>query len=241
MAAQERAHCGEHPTLDEWVAYQEGSVEAGKAERLRDHLACCPECSALLLDWMAFAGPVPPEGARPIPRGEAEAAWEKLRAELPFPAGEPVAFPRRHVRTWLPQLLAAAFFLTTVGLSIQVAKLRGISAGEMIVDLHSLHDVVRSAASPEASEPLSNSETYVLSLIPDEPGEFSSYRFDIIEEGAPGKRVKSVEKPRRADGVFTLRIPAGSLDPGRYRVLLHGVQDRRAKLIDEFAFTIEKS
>jgi hypothetical protein len=71
-----------HPDLDDLLAYAERRLEADRAERLKDHLATCPECAKLFLDLKAFAKDVNAQNDQAEPSARAEAAWWELQSRI---------------------------------------------------------------------------------------------------------------------------------------------------------------
>lgn len=127
-----------HAEPQELVAYHAGEMAEEDAERLRDHLALCSECSELLLDLLHFDELEVPDGVEEPSAAEIEAAVARLRGRvgegkemsaqieapsrlLPFPAelreGEEV-----RAVTWrrlLPVALAAGFAGLLMGWSLR--------------------------------------------------------------------------------------------------------------------------
>jgi len=82
LAGESRRDLGDHPSPEKLAAYHEGALPLGEEERLRDHLALCPDCAQLLLDLAGFPGLEPPAGARALTDGEVDAAWQTMRSRL---------------------------------------------------------------------------------------------------------------------------------------------------------------
>lgn len=51
LAAEDLAAGGDHPPPEELIAYHERSLPEARAAELRDHLAVCSECTALVLEF----------------------------------------------------------------------------------------------------------------------------------------------------------------------------------------------
>jgi hypothetical protein len=75
----------EHPSPETLVAYEERRLPGVEREHLRDHLALCTDCAALLLDLIALSETDTPAEAHG-PAGPADAdmdtAWHALQARL---------------------------------------------------------------------------------------------------------------------------------------------------------------
>jgi Putative zinc-finger len=105
----------DHPTPEQWIAYQRGQLPAVEEERLQEHLARCRDCFDLAGAAAAFAQPDEPDAAQEM---ETAALWRLLRPQLDPPpqnVRQIAAVPRRGFR--LPTTLAAIFFAALVGMT----------------------------------------------------------------------------------------------------------------------------
>jgi len=130
----------DHPDISDLQAYCEGRLTGTPLERLKDHLALCPECAALFLDLKAFVNDATHEGRRPESEARVESAWwqiqgrlgeeapqeERARAVPPAPVTSMEAHRTRTRPDESPKtpswrapfsLIAAALLLGVVGLS----------------------------------------------------------------------------------------------------------------------------
>jgi hypothetical protein len=114
IAEQEREGEREHPSTEELVAYQERTLPEAGADAIREHLALCPACAALVLDLEDF----PEEDDEPMadePRlTEAEHAEDLAELLAALPQGKapaPAPGPR-----WLP--LAAGILIGVLGVGL---------------------------------------------------------------------------------------------------------------------------
>lgn len=73
-AAARPAGHDDHPSAERLVAYRAGELGDADREAVRDHLALCRECAAIVLD---LAG-------RHRDEAELDAAWERLRSSPDF-------------------------------------------------------------------------------------------------------------------------------------------------------------
>lgn len=60
LMERERQALKHHATPEHLVAYRAGELAEAAQERLRDHLAVCRDCAALLLDLADFGNLEPP-------------------------------------------------------------------------------------------------------------------------------------------------------------------------------------
>ncbi|MCP3960336.1 MAG: zf-HC2 domain-containing protein [bacterium] len=70
-----------HPSARRIAAYHRGELSTPDVEQLRDHLAMCPECADLLLDFAGFSEQ-PATGAAEWWKTRKEAVWGVLRSRL---------------------------------------------------------------------------------------------------------------------------------------------------------------
>lgn len=108
-----------HAGAELLLSYLRAELPEGDADRLREHLTGCPDCTEMLLDLAAFERGAPPaeDGA------EREASWRRLAAARPWepaaaggdaeepaagpedePPKPPAGPPPRRRRRWLPWL-----------------------------------------------------------------------------------------------------------------------------------------
>ncbi|HZF09105.1 MAG TPA: zf-HC2 domain-containing protein [Thermoanaerobaculia bacterium] len=248
----------EHPSPETLAAYHEGELADAEAERLRYHLALCPECAALLLDLGAFADLAPPAGVHDLADGEVEAAWRAVQprldrgretpsasnlVRLPPPASPAsTRSPRPAYFAWA----LAASWLAVVGLGLWVIVLQreitrstGASAKVAVAGLSPAGgDSTRGREEPRQPV-LSASRGLVLQLVaaglPDQDG----YAVEIQETGTAGRVVWS--GPAERDPVekdFTVVLPPGFLRPGRYQVHLYGTEAGVRRRMADFPFQV---
>lgn len=116
----------DHPKPEILAAYCEERLPEIEADELREHLAVCESCAAMVLELMSFQEEMPAA----LPQASAtqrEASWRDLRQALvedgqlaatasSQPAGDaPIPF-RRSVAFWRTWALAASLALAAVGL-----------------------------------------------------------------------------------------------------------------------------
>jgi|HubBroStandDraft_3_1064219.scaffolds.fasta_scaffold02674_2 hypothetical protein len=280
LAEQDRRELGSHLDADQLVAYHERRLAEAEAEHVRDHLALCGECAALLLDLASFSAPEPAAPAAPS-REEVERAWRDLaprlagsvpegdQGELPgaaewtprgqdpagrapdgripvsrAPADRDPAFRERASRApaFLPWALAAALVLV-VGLSLRTIQLSRELAQPrtdgVVAELEPAGDGTR--GTPGGAEgPVPADRPATLILHSSAPRGFPAYRLAIVQAQPTGAVIwqGTVSQPD-ALGSFVLQLPPGTLPPGRYHVLLHGLEGSRSELLASYDLTIK--
>jgi hypothetical protein len=188
----------DHPSADQWLAYQRGKLSAAEEARLQEHLVRCRDCFDLAAAAASFAEP-DDSNVREISSG-----------------------PRRRPsgRFRLPTVLAASFFVALVGLAAwslrlqsDLEALRAPRPNAPIFDLSAGERL----ATPASAEKTLSAETRMLVIHP--PGGLPLYRL-ALRDAATGREMWSYDamKPDE-DLALTLAFPAG-LRPGHYRLEL---------------------
>ncbi|HVF60859.1 MAG TPA: zf-HC2 domain-containing protein [Thermoanaerobaculia bacterium] len=246
-AEEARTQSGEHPEAARLVAFAEDTLDPAAAERLRDHLALCRECSRRVLelrgaladgevlDFLAQA----PADVPALSAAEVEREWQRLWGSVRAAERRPVARRRAdRAAPWVPWALAAGLLVTTLGASGWVVELqRRLGEREparprtdaVFVEWTATggtlrgEPVVTSAAAPLF---------FAVQAGPrrDEGG----FRWEIL--GAGGRRVWiSPPQPRPARDRFVLQLPSHFLAPGGYRLRLtaSGPQGSRELAVQE--------
>lgn len=234
LADRQRESLDGHPGPEILLAYHEGELDPGEAERVQDHLALCPDCTRVILEMAELAG-VEPSLEGQLSGEEMARLWPTVQSRL---SAERPAAPR-----W-PLALAAALLLAVVGLSVWALSLREanrrLSQPRVNVTLQDLvplaEERLREGAGTETPRlRQGGSAVLVLNLADLRP--FSRYRIDIV--GPDGRVLWSSEEPARSSrGNFTVELQPGFLPAGRYRVHLLGLEDGREELLAEYRLEI---
>jgi Putative zinc-finger len=204
----------DHPSPDQWLAYQRGELSAEEEARLQEHLVRCRDCFDLAAGAADFAQPE--TDADTGESMEAEALWRLVRSQLDPPPPKVQSIQQRPPRRFRRStLLAASFFVALVGMTLwnlqqqsELATLRTprnvptleITAGERIV------------AGGELSMPAG---PRVLRFHPAEDLPF--YQL-VIRDAATGRELSSHKLVPDQDLTFNLYLPERL--PGRYRLEL---------------------
>lgn len=113
----------DHPKPEILAAYSEDRLPENEAEELREHLAACESCAAMVLELMSFQEEMPVA----LPQASAaqrEASWRDLRqalvedGRLPDPVAPVRRMERRGIpaATWRAWALAASLALAVLGI-----------------------------------------------------------------------------------------------------------------------------
>ena len=208
----------DHPTPEQWIAYQRGELSADEEARLQEHLARCRDCFDLAGAAAAFAQP--DEEPSATQQTETAAIWRLLRPQLDPPPQNVRNIadgPRRPSRGFrLPATLAACFFVVLVGMAAWNLQLWStLEASRAPRPNTPIYDIIaeRGPAGQERTVPAG---PRVLVFHP--PEERPAYRL-VIRNTATGRELGPYELRLNPDHALTLELPAG-LPPGRYRLEL---------------------
>ncbi|HLE84738.1 MAG TPA: zf-HC2 domain-containing protein, partial [Thermoanaerobaculia bacterium] len=221
-----------HPTPDVLVAYHSGELPDPERERLREHLAFCPECADFILDYRDFAAAEPGGAASAAAAAwerHREPAWEAVRRGI---GGAPEATPPEPVlapdraggspgERWLAAALAAACLVLGVSLWRARSELGSPSPAAVVALQPEGSGVLRGPGRPGAPEvrPAERGRVVVILAHPD-LGDFPRYEVRLESRGAiVARRLELAPGP---DGTLALELGARP-GPGDYRIVLYGV------------------
>ena len=210
----------DHPSPDQWIAYQRGELSADEETRLQEHLVRCRDCFDLATAAAAFAQPDgEPDAAQEM---ETAALWRLLRPQLDPPAQnvrQITESPRRPSRRFsLPTKLAATFFVALIGMAawnLQMrSALKASQAPQANAPIFDFAPVERASAGQERTLPAG---PQMLVFHPDPSEQLPVYRL-TIRDAVTGRESSSHElRLNRELLALTLYL---SLSPGHYRMEL---------------------
>ena len=210
----------DHPSPDQWLAYQRGQLSADEEERFQEHLVRCRDCFDLVTAAADFAQP---DGEADAAQDmEAAALWRLLRPQLDPPAQNVRKIterPRRPSRGFrLPTTLAATFFVALVGMTAWNLQQRSaLEASRVPRPNAPIFTIAAGERGPAGQELTMPAGPQMLVLIPAE--QLPAYRL-TIRDAATGREQSSQELRLNQDLVaLTLYLPEG-MPPGRYRLEL---------------------
>lgn len=242
---KERETIDRHPSPEEIVAYSERRLPPEETERVRAHLAACPDCTTELLeltDLLESDGP--PETG--MPRQDLDAAWERQREQL-FPVPSVVPLESRRSRgpsprwawTTAASLALAASLLTVMVVDQRrtIERLTQPQVNPPLVNLAPVGSVRQGSRElPELRIP-AEAERVLVILNPVAEPAFPSYDIEIL---APdGQAVLRLPDLRNSEaGNFRLEVPRGVLKAGEHRILLIGKKEGKRQVVEEFALRV---
>lgn len=235
-----------HPTPDRLVAYQRGGLDPATEEAVREHLADCADCTALVLDLDAFAAA--DNGEPTAADFETATAWRALAPRLAEDgAADPGAGAGRPARArhgaWVA---AAALALACLGLgSYAVWTTGGGPAVEADLPILYLDQAIRGGTGTEGPAITLAENGYVALVVlppPEHAGEpLAAWLVSQAPTGEEREVWRGTLTPS-PEGGLRLGLPASALPPGMYRLrLFEPGQKGRADHgppVEEYPFSI---
>ncbi len=208
-----------HPPFETLRAYHADELEPEEDEALREHLAGCDDCAAVVLELAGLA----PEPAEAVELTEMDAAraWRKMRARL---REDREAKPRRQ-RPPYRILALAATIVVAAAVSFFFRQTPG-----MRVTLEPW-DPSRGSQGARPCTSLPAARAWTLRLpVRDEPA-FPTFRLEIRTED---QRLLATHEPEPTDGGFAVEMAGTDLPPGRYRLFLVGQDGDEPVVIEQY-------
>lgn len=254
QAEKARRELRDHPTPEQLAAYRAGELSGEEAERIKDHLALCPECAQLLLDLVAFEEHEPAEEPAGLANGNVEAAWQRLRPKLEEdqPAAPPVAAPERFRQTekpdptytavnWQRRLrsayaLAAALFFGVVGLTVWGVSQKRLAEQRTAPRLGDML-YFEETRGPAERERILGSQS--VNIVLPTSATYQDYEVEIVD--AEGRPVWHERRQVGEDDSLFLGLTGTSLPPGLYEIRVYGIEGDRKILRGEHGIEIISS
>jgi len=212
LTAEDRETLGPPPTVDELLAFEEGSLLPEETERVRRLLVAYPELAR------ALAHPVA-EDDEPLPRGEIDGRWTEFQRTLPRrpELGRVLVFWRASAA------LAAALALAFGGMLWQARH--DLGRPHVIADEHLLEPDGQRGAGEVALAVSPHADWCLLTVPIIGAGGYEDYRLDIHAPGKEQPAWRSGVLSRRSNDAFSIVVPSRFLaSPGSYQVVLYGVR-----------------
>ncbi len=250
LTERERQALKDHPAPEQLVAYRAGELPEAEQERLRDHLAVCRDCAALLLDLADFGNLKPPAGVPELTDAQVDQAWQAMRSRIakeetpepakvvpllrPVPPAQPARVEAPARRRWLD---AAAWFLIAGLGAFALLQFRDRQQLNPDVALLFLQPdgegVTRSGGAKSPPPPSEREIVLIFQNFEDEP--HSAYRVKIATEEGEERYSSGLKKQNDS---LPLRLLPGSLEPGRYRAQLEGTAGGDWNLLKSYTFDV---
>ena len=223
LARSVETNLSTHPEPEAFLAHRRGELAALEEDALEEHLAWCRDCAAIWRDLPRFL-----DGeAEPFDPEEKAADWralqERLETEAPAAEEEPSAHTRLPSRGRLASGLAAALAVALGGAALWIVqlsdRLEDSRRPRPNVPIHDLAPPAGERAGEEPPLAIALDQNAILIFNTRAELEDRPYEARILDEN--GRVVWTIDglQPTRY-GNFNLELPAGSLEPGRYRIVV---------------------
>jgi hypothetical protein len=224
-----RRKASDPPTAGEMLAYTRGELSPDEEDRIRELLVHYPELARLA------AEPFPAQGAEPgdadyMSEHELARHWTSMQGRV-AKRGK-----GRILQFWRASAALAAAVMVLLGGLLWKAQsdLRAPRAGwELVL----LPEGQRGPAGDAVVLP-GKGDFYSLVAVVGEGPRFDEYRVEIIDAG---KKVWEQTLPGREDGAsLTILVPRRSLKPGKYQVVLIGVDGGGEQPVASYAVRVPR-
>ena len=225
------------PTEEQLLAYARGELHGDEEARVRELLVDYPELARNLRN--PSSADVQPGDDDYLSDDELAEDWSAIQARL-HPV--PVRTAGRVLPFWPTLAAAAALVLVCGGLLLRGRSepLRpGATPSVAIEDIFLTSDARRGP--PEIVTVSSDADLLFTAPLLSER-EYPDYALDIVEaDGVLGRTVwTSNGLRRRLDGTFHILVPRGYLKPGRYRLVVHGLDGAKRNELAHYTVQVAK-
>jgi hypothetical protein len=219
-----------HPTPDDLLGYHLGVLESTERDGVEEHLALCPVCAQVILDFAAF----PELGEVDVPPLLAEPRSGRSAPDLSRP-GRPAGRARRLPLWSYP--LAASLLLGTFSLGrwsqTHLPSAARPRAGGYFADLAPTENGKRGEPVTVTIPSWADRLWLLLEL-----GTADQHpRYEALLE-REGRRLWQDTVERNANGIFAVEVPREFLSDGRYRIRLSGKTEGGMESLATYDFRI---
>jgi len=210
------------PTADEVLAFFDGKLEGAEQERVRELLIVYPELARVALMEMPET-----DDAAQLSDEELAADWASLQSQI-RPAAPSSTF-------WRSLAIAATIAAVILGAML----FRSIRAGREPIFLPEAQLMYPSGGrGPEGIPQIQpGDDDFVLQLSLISQPAFPDYRVTILDASArilwTGRGMH-----RRSDDTFAMRVSRAWLPPGKYRVVVDGLDGARTQELGRYDFVV---
>jgi hypothetical protein len=237
LLADGRARLGEPPTEEQLLAYARGELSAVDEARVRELLVHYPELARTLRN--PSSADVKPGDADYLSDAELAADFAALQKRLRGPAETKES--ARVLPFWPTMAAAAALLIVFSGLLIRAHRdpesVRQPATPSIAIDETFLLPGGQRGLAAEGPT-VSNAADVLLVAPLMTPKEYADYRLDIVD--ARDSRVvwTSTGLRRRADSSFQILVPRGFLKPGKYRLVVYGLEGKAREEVGTYAVVV---
>jgi hypothetical protein len=227
MLAERRRRLGPPPSNEELFAFMRGELSPEREALVRELLIAYPELAR------AMAEPFPEESD--LSEVELDTHWNSLQKRI---HGDPV---QRRVRFWrrTSAALAAAMILAFGGI---VWQRQASVAPRMAAGTHLLLPDGQRGPGDAATLITADGDSFLLIVSLIGPTEFEKYRLELVTTAATPRTLWSSPLLRRPDNdTFRIVVPSAFLEPGRYQVVVWGVNGERQERMSTYSLRVAET
>ena len=227
---REQMRVGPPPTFEEVEALQRGDLPEDEADRVREQLSFYPELARAMAAVM-------PEVEEELTPEELEADRVALLAKIRASPQPPLPFPERRPYSRALAAAAAVIVLAAVGGIVLWLATRGEMRSQATRILYA--DGHRGAGTQTPIQ-LSTAIDYLLKPVFRPELEYREYRLDLIEADAAPPRVVWSHRGihREPDGSYPVTLSTAKLSPGRYELVLYGIDGGRSARLASYTLRV---
>lgn len=214
----------EPPTAEEMLAYRAGELSGEEEGRVRELLICWPELLRALMT------PYPDDDAASLPAEVVERQWTAMRSQIGATGGGRV-LSFRNALTAVAATLAIVF-----GGLLWQAKLE-LRRPRTLLPQTLFSDTQRGSGKTETTLVV-HGDAYLLAPVLGGEQTFETYRFEIVDS-ANQPVWKSDGVRRGEDDTFAVLVPRAFLPPGRYTLILYGVNGERREQLERYSLRVK--
>lgn len=234
LMEQQRRELGAPPTAEEMLAYMRGELSPEQEERMRELLVCYPELARGLSE------PFPAEDAAPGEPGYVSdetmaRRWTSLQSRIRHRRGRGRTLGFSHVATAIAATVLLLFGAGLWRAQMQATQPRIVTAEENVsVPLTPLTKEDGKRGPDSSLEVVENSGKPALLLLPVDQPTSDEYIIKIMRDDRPDPVWDREGLRIREENAFRILVPAGYLEPGGHRVVLHRVHGSRNHLVARY-------
>lgn len=230
MMAEDRERLGEPPTTEEMVAYTRGELSAEDEARVRALLVCYPDLLRGLTQQF------PAEDARPgedgyLSEAELDHRWASMQKRLPRTQES-----GRVLQFWRLSTAIAAMLAIVFGALLFRAQ-SALHEPAIASDEQELMPDGRRGSEDRGTTLSGPGDVYVLSLRLMDQRPFDHYLVELREVGASRPKWTSGPLQRTGDDRFRVIVRRAVFKPGKYRLVLYGVDGTRRESLNTYSLT----
>lgn len=224
LMAEQRDTLGEPPSNDQLHAYMRGELAGEDEARVREYVACHPDVARALVEPF-------PATSEVVSDAEFAEHWTAMQRRMGIrrEGGRVLQFWR------IAAALAAALAVVFGALLWQTTSRMG---QPQVWEEQILLPDGRRGAGGDAAVLTARGESVVLIASLIGPRDFERYRLDLIDVSENRTVWSSLAAPPRENDFFSIVVPRRFLEPGTYRLEVHGLDGTAAERLATYSLRV---